>query len=376
MAASIGNTSLVPLLAENYTQLEIQKFAIKLKFIFLFVQAFICLFGLFGNVLALIVINKKSLRNTSSSVFITYMAIFDSAVLFLHAANLLRPRRQLFIHCSLIYLTDVFTFCANWVLVIITLERCIAVASPLLAKRFCSVNSARYSVYILVTIAIISFSTAFPIVYNIRGDPIKKKCTIRKDFQLALRIVQPIIMLGIPDILLLSNFFTVYSLIRRRLQHSSNDEKLQMRVSDVNSNRKQQQLTIMLVTVNLAFYLFTTPAMIIYILEITPPNHRILYKLKRSHIISNMSVVLLQLNNATNFIFYCLSGQRFRRGTVETFNNGSVKLKFFYYRYILCDKQYRLPIDRQSISLSYSTTATRASFPTAHIHTVKRKFTM
>ncbi|CAF5020105.1 unnamed protein product, partial [Rotaria socialis] len=143
-----------------------------------------------------------------------------------------------------------------------------------------------------------------------------------KDFQLALRIVQPIIMLGIPDILLLSNFFTVYSLIRRRLQHSSNDEKLQMRVSDVNSNRKQQQLTIMLVTVNLAFYLFTTPAMIIYILEITPPNHRILYKLKRSHIISNMSVVLLQLNNATNFIFYCLSGQRFRRGTVETFNNG------------------------------------------------------
>ncbi|CAF4722791.1 unnamed protein product, partial [Rotaria socialis] len=97
-------------------------------------------------------------------------------------------------------------------------ERCIAVASPLLAKRFCSVNSARYSVYILVTIAIISFSTAFPIVYNIRGDPIKKKCTIRKDFQLALRIVQPIIMLGIPDILLLSNFFTVYSLIRRRLQ--------------------------------------------------------------------------------------------------------------------------------------------------------------
>ncbi|CAF5133134.1 unnamed protein product, partial [Rotaria socialis] len=35
-----------------------------------------------------------------------------------------------------------------------------------------------------------------------------------------------------------------------------------------------------------------------------------------------MSVVLLQLNNATNFIFYCLSGQRFRRGTVETFNNG------------------------------------------------------
>ncbi|CAF4208863.1 unnamed protein product, partial [Rotaria magnacalcarata] len=85
-------------------------------------------------------------------------------------------------------------------------------------------------------------------------------------------------------------------------------------------------------TVNLAFYLFTTPAMIIYILEITPPNHRILYKLKRAQIISSMSVILLQLSNATNFIFYCLSGQRFRQGTIEIFNNGLIKLKFFYHR--------------------------------------------
>ncbi|CAF4424634.1 unnamed protein product, partial [Rotaria magnacalcarata] len=252
-------------------------------------------------------------------------------------------------------------------------ERCIAVASPLLAKRFCSVNSARYSVYILVTVAIVFFSTTFPIVYNIHGDPIKKKCIIRKQFQLALRIFQPIVMLGIPDILLLSNFFTVYSLIRRRLQHSSNDERLQMRVSDVNSNRKQQQLTIMLVTVNLAFYLFTTPAMIIYILEITPPNHRILYKLKRAQIISSMSVILLQLSNATNFIFYCLSGQRFRQGTIEIFNNGLIKLKFFYHRYILCDKQYKLPIDQQRASLAYSTTAARASFPTANLHTFRAR---
>ncbi|CAF4790327.1 unnamed protein product, partial [Rotaria magnacalcarata] len=45
-----------------------------------------------------------------------------------------------------------------------------------------------------------------------------------------------------------------------------------------------------------------------------------------------MSVILLQLSNATNFIFYCLSGQRFRQGTIEIFNNGLIKLKFFYHR--------------------------------------------
>ena len=85
------------------------------------VQAFIVVFGILGNLLALIVINQKSLRNTSSSVFITYLAIFDSSVLLLHGANLIGPRENPLINCSLTYLTDLSTFCANWILVIITL---------------------------------------------------------------------------------------------------------------------------------------------------------------------------------------------------------------------------------------------------------------
>jgi hypothetical protein len=89
--------------------------------ILLFIQAFICIMGVLGNLLALIVINRKSLRNTSSAVFITYMAIFDSAVLILHGTNLIKLPRNVYLHCSLTYLTDLATFCANWVLVIITL---------------------------------------------------------------------------------------------------------------------------------------------------------------------------------------------------------------------------------------------------------------
>lgn len=100
---------------------EINRYVSQLNFILTFVQAFILCAGLLGNTLTLIIINQRSLRKTSSSVFITYMAIFDSAVLLCHAGNLVRPRRNVLIHCSLTYLTDFFTFCANWILVIITL---------------------------------------------------------------------------------------------------------------------------------------------------------------------------------------------------------------------------------------------------------------
>jgi hypothetical protein len=123
MAQSIGNNSSLSLPWDNSTRTELIQYMAKLNFILIFVQSFLCLGGLCGNILALIVINKKSLGNTSSAVFITYMSIFDSIVLISHGAHLVRPRRNLFIHCSLTYFTDLFTFCANWVLVIITLGK-------------------------------------------------------------------------------------------------------------------------------------------------------------------------------------------------------------------------------------------------------------
>lgn len=161
-------------------------------------------------------------------------------------------------------------------------------------------TSARYYVYFLLITTITFFSVTFPIIYDIKGDIKRKKCVIRPNYGLVHRVYQPIVMYGIPDVLLLSNLYTVYSLIRRHMQQSSNNENLDMRVSDVNSNRKQRQLTIMLVTVSLAFYLFTTPAMIIYIAEYSPPKHRDLYKLKRSFLVSQMSVPILQLHNAVS----------------------------------------------------------------------------
>ena len=100
---------------------EFNRYATKVNHVLMFVQAILSFGGILGNLLALIVINRKSLRHTSSAVFITYLAIFDSAVLLIHAATLVRPRRNLFLHCSLTYLTELTTFNANWILVIITL---------------------------------------------------------------------------------------------------------------------------------------------------------------------------------------------------------------------------------------------------------------
>lgn len=100
---------------------EIQQYVDSVNYVIAFIQGMICIVGVLGNMLALIVINRKSLRNTSSSVFITYMAIFDTASLLMHATGLVNFRGRPLLHCTLSFLTDLSTFCANWVLVIITL---------------------------------------------------------------------------------------------------------------------------------------------------------------------------------------------------------------------------------------------------------------
>ena len=100
---------------------EVQQYIYNVNHILLYIQIFISVVGISGNLLALIVINRKPLKEHSSSVFITYMAISDTAVLLIHTPSLVKFHHNAFLHCTLIYLKNLSTFCASWVLVIITL---------------------------------------------------------------------------------------------------------------------------------------------------------------------------------------------------------------------------------------------------------------
>jgi hypothetical protein len=293
---AIGNDSL---------RNEINKYIRQVNYWITVIDIFIVICGLLGNSLALIVINRRTLRDTSSSVFITYLAIFDSAVLIVHITTLLIPNRiqSYLLHCFLVYLTDLVTFCSVWIMVIMTIERCIAVHSPFLTKRFCTIRRARYSVYILILISFIFFTVTVPFVYKL--DIRQKKCSVRRQYQTLIRIIKPTIFYFIPDLILLINLFIIYELCmarRHRTQTLINPENAIHQINAASFNRKQQQLTIMLVTVSLSFYLFTTPAIIDYIRQRNPPKYRDIKRLKMRFLGTNVTVLWLQMSSAV-----CLS---------------------------------------------------------------------
>ena len=152
--------------------------------------------------------------------------------------------------------------------------------------------------------SVIFFSVTFPLVYRTNAASNIYKCHVRPHYVLIVRIYEPILLYALPSIFLLSNLLTVYALCRSRSQLTSmlnsDARHVEIRVNDVHSSRKQRQLTIMLITVSLSFYVFTTPAMFVYVTESTRPKHRDLATIKRNFLLSQITVVLLQLNNAVS----------------------------------------------------------------------------
>ncbi|CAF1274318.1 unnamed protein product, partial [Didymodactylos carnosus] len=105
---------------------EMMAYISRVNYYMLIINSIIALGGILGNILALIVINRKPLKNTSSSVFITYLALFDISVLAVHMFTLFMGHfrlRNLLLYCVIIFTTDLVTFCGIWILVIITLGK-------------------------------------------------------------------------------------------------------------------------------------------------------------------------------------------------------------------------------------------------------------
>jgi len=286
---------------DTLLRIEMTEFIREVNYWLMIIDFFMVICGIIGNGLALIVINRRSLRDTSSSVFITYLAIFDTSILVVHITSLITSRsiESYILHCFLAYLTDLVTFSGVWIMVIMTIERCIAVHSPFLAKRLCTIKHTRYSVYILILFSFIFFSITFPIIHII--DKNQQKCIVRQQYQTLIRIIKPTMFYFIPDLILLINLFIIYELFmakRQRTQTLINPENAIHQINAASFNRKQQQLTLMLVTVSLSFYLFTTPAIIDYIRQRHPPKYRDIKRLKMRFLRTNLTVLWLQMSSA------------------------------------------------------------------------------
>ncbi|ESO98843.1 hypothetical protein LOTGIDRAFT_158793 [Lottia gigantea] len=343
------------------------------------------LFGSVGNILSLIVLVRKRLRSSPTMFFLTVLALVDLSVLYIGLLRLwfeysyeinLRESSEFAcrVHTFLVYFTLSYSV---WIIVAVTIDRCIIVCAPFKAKTLSSLSKAKKTVLIIAIILIcfnahILETQALISVKYFEGGI---RCSHAKHSEYFRDYVWPWIDFGlncfIPfTVMIVCNLLIIrrISLSARKLtQHIERDQpkspshtlsisrghRLSVlplanstatvtsntestpanRVRDtafsfhpqvsVDVSRKAQNrstsLTIMLLVVSFVFMLLVLPITVFLIgfqVWIETADPRTEAKLELGWALVNM---LQYTNNSIHFFLYSLTGPRFRREFLSLF---------------------------------------------------------
>lgn len=148
---------------------EVGPFTSLMRLLFKDILMHICItFGVFGNILTLIVLLQKKMRHTSTSQYLTFLTVFDLLFIIscffnnleiMYSNNLAIDQIRPYINLIFYPLGDFSANTSAYLILVFTIERFIAVAYPLNSRFWCRPSRARK--IILITV-IFTFVLTFP----------------------------------------------------------------------------------------------------------------------------------------------------------------------------------------------------------------------
>ncbi len=284
--------------------------------------------GLCGNSLALVVLQGDTYSRLSTGFLLTCLAVCDTLSLL---TGLLRKWISLLtsgrldvrlygnfgcvIHYFLTYASQAM---GSWTLVVLTLERVVAVYFPVQTRRWLSKDRAR-RVWLLVFTVVTGFYSHLLFVVDINHllqnetQPICHiKLRYRKwDYDVIFARVDLALMATAPCcVIIVSNLMIISRLCQAKRERARALLTTSRLSSGVYGDRKH--VTVMLILVSAVFLLLTIPYALHYALyyilfDINSPEQRGWH-----HLIETCITLLYYTNNAVNFPLYCLSAAGFR----------------------------------------------------------------
>ena len=301
------------------------------------------LFGSIGNILSIVVLTRKSIRNSATALYLTFLAFSDILVLY---TGLLRQWifyvfeydiRHLSeavckIHLWLVYTSLDFS---AWILMALTMERVMATWWPFRARRLCSrLNAAVLIMAILFLLLAINSHFMYGMTHETNVDEngtvstVENCLAVNEGYIDFLRKVWSWIDFGMfclfpLSVIVVGNICILANVMRsqRRLSAVSlqQEETRSRRRSSSGRGGKFSSLTAMLLVLNTVFLITTLPISVYnigYNHWVYTSNHQTIASLELWWAIVNM---LMYTNNSVNFLLYCLSGSRFRKEAKKLF---------------------------------------------------------
>ena len=292
-----------------------------------YVGMVLSLFGIFGNIITVLVLISPSMRTTSTNIYLTalscsnvvFLLIFipSYSMRYLLGYELYKTNQPPFafeillaqlpttpiyntILLSIIYLT-----------VAVSLDRLITVQFPLKAKRILTLQTTVTTILLIYV-----FSVVYCIPYWLEQKyvPEKKMCeltSIGKKIHKYTRIYIyiPVVYLIPFTTLTCINITIIQNLIAKKRR------KISLCGKSIKKKQGDYHITLMLVTVIIVFVLCQLPLLILnawYAIDPRGSRRSILF-----HSLNSIGVLLVVFNTSTNFFLYCFFGQKFRQALVE-----------------------------------------------------------
>ena len=326
----------------------------QIKNIRLVVPWIIVIFGLFGNILILIIFSKKLRRSISHAFCFIVLAISDSlALIFMVLRALLKTEilNNLNASCKAIkFLYHYFLQTSSWCLVLLTLDRFIAVCFIFKYKNWCKkFHVLKIFISILVLILLINLHLLIYVnafekkgefadgisKLNEKGKPprptrssstlsmLEKKsyvCNVSiSDHPIYFKYIyrnwdtfHAVIYGALPFLLILvANFIIIYKLMKLRKKSAQylSDGKSSSRSNDDDS-MQTYQLTLMLLTVSFTFLVLTSPISL-YMAAIYDNLTNV--RISKREFIKVILRYLGYVNNGINFYIYFFTSEEFRK---------------------------------------------------------------
>ncbi|CAH1782718.1 unnamed protein product [Owenia fusiformis] len=297
--------------------------------VFKYCSPVILVVGTLGNILSVIILLRRELRQCSTTIYLTTLGITD--LVFLWTA-LLRNTLQYNFGISLrnlsegvcqfdMFVTYFSKHYSAWILVAVSIERLIAVWHPFRAKQLCTKKTAIFS---LVTMGVVLVGVDLHFIWTLSLDNIGN-CTNRPQFQTF--VVQIWIWIDgcigsfIPFIIMIiCNICIIAKVMHARSERveMTNNSVINYRQSSMNSRRgdvcKFTSMTAMLLGISFGFIITTSPFSI-YLLYYHSIDFNLRTEQNKAALFLAYSICgsIFYINSAINFLLYCITGRKFRR---------------------------------------------------------------
>ncbi len=285
--------------------------------------------GTIGNVFVIVLMLQKSLRQYTTSLYLLILALADLIILYtgllrywIRAIQGFDIRDLSSGGCKLhIFLVYFFTHFEGWILVLVCIERLAAVFWPKNARNIFTKTVATIELVVVAAILFLAnlhFFWTYDLVPDISGTLYCGKSRHKYFIDHVWHWLDLCLASLIPFTLMV----TGNSAIAIRLVYADYVRKHKLNAT---INSKMTSMTVILIAISIIFLITTAPIAIFlstqnYWFPITLPY----YEYVKAEVIFAALNILAYMNNALNFLMYCISSSRFRRQLAKVIYRGKV----------------------------------------------------